>query len=223
MEELIKKIRTDLRLSMNGVVSTSMREKGLNYRMNFGVNITALRVMAKKYTPDKELAAKLWRQDVRELKILATMLNPVSDFTLEDAQQWVKEIPNQEIREQVCMNLFQELVYADELVSKWIQSADDEIRTTGYWLFVRLLMNQKTKLNDQKKEEIVDKAILDVENSSFFLNKAALEALKRVGRKNQSLADKVLEKFSDYKNADDLEKREIYDSLMFEFELFRDK
>jgi 3-methyladenine DNA glycosylase AlkD len=121
------------------------------------------------------------------------------------------------------MNLFQELVYADELVSKWIQSADDEIRTTGYWLFVRLLMNQKTKLNDQKKEEIVDKAILDVENSSFFLNKAALEALKRVGRKNQSLADKVLEKFSDYKNADDLEKREIYDSLMFEFELFRDK
>ncbi|MFA6702044.1 MAG: DNA alkylation repair protein [Dysgonamonadaceae bacterium] len=223
MDELIKKIRTDLRLSMNGVVSTSMREKGLNYRMNFGVNIPALRVMAKKYTPDKELAYKLWREDVRELKILATMLNPVSEFTLDDAQQWVKEIPNQEIREQVCMNLFQKLDCADELVSKWIQSADDEVRTTGYWLFVRLLMIQKSKLNDQKKEEIVDKAILDVENSSFFLNKAALEALKRVGRKNQSLADKVLDKLSDYKNADDLEKREIYDSLTFEFELFREK
>ncbi|MDD2243947.1 MAG: DNA alkylation repair protein [Dysgonamonadaceae bacterium] len=223
MNELIKKIRNDLRLSMNGVVSTSMREKGLNYRMNFGVNIPTLKTMAKKYSPDKELAEKLWHEDVRELKILATLLYPVSEFTEENAQQWVNEIPNQEIREQVCMNLFQKLDFADGLVEKWTGSDNDEVRTTGYWLFVRLMMIQKSRLENEKVEGIVDRAVTDVQNASFFLKKAALETLKRVGRNNMLLADKILERVKEYSDSDDLEKKEVYDSLSFEFELFRNK
>ena len=37
IKEQLKDIKTQLRLSMNGVVSQSMREKGLNYKLNFGV------------------------------------------------------------------------------------------------------------------------------------------------------------------------------------------
>ena len=36
LEDKIKDIRTQLRLAMNGVVSHSMRQKGVNYRLNFG-------------------------------------------------------------------------------------------------------------------------------------------------------------------------------------------
>jgi hypothetical protein len=57
---------------------------------------------------------------VRELKIIATLLYPSHEFSREDAARWVLEIPTQEIREQVCMNLFSTINFADELVNDWV-------------------------------------------------------------------------------------------------------
>ena len=37
IEETIKDIKTQCRLAMNGMVSTAMRERGMDYRLNFGV------------------------------------------------------------------------------------------------------------------------------------------------------------------------------------------
>ena len=39
LTEQLKEIKTQLRLSMNGAVSQSMREKGLVYKLNFGVEL----------------------------------------------------------------------------------------------------------------------------------------------------------------------------------------
>ena len=36
LHQRLKDIKTQLRLSMNGAVSQSMREKGLVYKLNFG-------------------------------------------------------------------------------------------------------------------------------------------------------------------------------------------
>lgn len=44
IKEQLKDIKTQLRLSMNGVVSHSMREKGLNYKLNFGVELPRIKV-----------------------------------------------------------------------------------------------------------------------------------------------------------------------------------
>ena len=52
------------------------------------------------------------------------MLYPVDAFDME-SRQWVNEIPNQEIREQVCMNLFQRLEFADKLVEEWTGSDNE--------------------------------------------------------------------------------------------------
>ena len=123
MHETIQQIRADLRRSMNGVASKSMREKGLNYKLNFGVDIPRLREFAKRYPVDAQLAELLWKQETRELKILATMLYPVEEFGVDKAEKWVIEIINQEIREQVCMNLFQKLSFAGKLVQNWSKSA----------------------------------------------------------------------------------------------------
>ena len=72
MDELIRNIRTDLRLAMNGVVSSSMRDKGVDYKMNFGVDVPRIKGIAEKYEPNAALAKELWQIDVRELKISNT-------------------------------------------------------------------------------------------------------------------------------------------------------
>lgn len=49
VKEQLKDIKTQLRLSMNGVVSQSMREKGLDYKLNFGVELPRIKSIAAAY------------------------------------------------------------------------------------------------------------------------------------------------------------------------------
>ena len=73
LQDEIREIRKELRLAMNGVISTSMREKGIVYKLNFGVPYPEIKGIARKHKPNGELAAALWKEDIREFKILATV------------------------------------------------------------------------------------------------------------------------------------------------------
>ena len=64
--EQVKQIKRSFRLYMNGVTSTSMRQNGLDYKINWGVSQMDLRHMAEQYGKDKALAAALWQENIRE-------------------------------------------------------------------------------------------------------------------------------------------------------------
>lgn len=89
-----------------------MREKGLVYKLNFGVELPRIKGIAAGYEKDHSLAQALWKEDIRECKILAGLLQPVESFLPEIADIWVEDIRNIEIAELTCMNLFQHLPYA---------------------------------------------------------------------------------------------------------------
>lgn len=216
-EDIIQDIRKRCRLTMNGVASTSMRQKGMSYKINFGLLIPQIKGLAESYEKNAELAKSLWKEDTRELKILATLLYPISEFTEEDANKWVAEITNQEIREQVCFNLFQELPYAYKLAMEWGCSANQDIRTTGYWLLARLLLIKKT---EGVALDSFSSIMNDAVSEDTFLHNAALLALKHIGRQSKAIADEILKDLSIYKEDEDLVKQEAYNSLAFEFEYF---
>lgn len=216
-EDIIKDIRTRCRMGMNGITSTSMRQKGLSYKVNFGLAIQQIKNLAERYQPDKQLAETLWKEDTRELKILATLLYPVAEFTEETANRWVTTIPNQEIREQVCMNLFQNLPFAEKVAVEWGYNADEDIRTTGYWLVARLFLIKKIKhIAPDAFSYIWD----DVVANNISLRNAALQALKHIGRQSEDTAGRILEKLSVHKESSDLVKQEAYNGLVFEFEYY---
>ena len=80
IKEYIRKIKTELRLSMNGVASAYMRENGLTYKLNFGVEIPRLKALSETLPHNHELAQALWKENIRECKLLAAMLQPVDSF-----------------------------------------------------------------------------------------------------------------------------------------------
>ena len=62
IKEQLKDIKTQLRLSMNGAVSQSMREKGLVYKLNFGVEIPRITMTWRRHCGKKTFAnAKSWQ------------------------------------------------------------------------------------------------------------------------------------------------------------------
>ena len=219
MDDLIRNIRTDLRLAMNGVVSSSMRNKGVDYKMNFGVDVPRLKEIAQKYKSNAALAQELWKLDVRELKILSTMLYPVSELSEANADEWMNQIPNHEIREHLCRNLLQRLTYADELVQKWTADANESVRLTGYWLYVRLMMIQAETSKRINIQLVIEKALADVHADDTLLRTAATNVLMQVIRRRQEGADYIMEQISKFSTSANPLEKELYDNLQFEFNL----
>lgn len=217
MKDILRQIRTDLRLSMNGVVSTSMRNKGVNYRMIFGVEIPVINRIAQKYQSDAVLAERLWEEDVREMKIMATLLYPVDHFSKNKALEWISEIKDQELREQICKNILQRLPYADELVVTTINSKEDNIVTTGLWLFSRLCITGSDLVNKIDSGILINSAIENLGSESMLLRQSALNALKFYGRTSRDRSELILAKTASFENSDNGVENEMFDQLKFEF------
>ena len=66
VQDRILEIKRKLRLNMNGVASTDMREAGIEYKLNFGVGIPQLKDIASETGKSSELAVALWKEDIRE-------------------------------------------------------------------------------------------------------------------------------------------------------------
>jgi hypothetical protein len=55
----VKDIKQSFRLMMDGAVAQSMRDKGLNYHLNWGATLPRLREMATEIGPDYALSIAL--------------------------------------------------------------------------------------------------------------------------------------------------------------------
>lgn len=204
---------------MNGAVSSSMRDKGINYRMNFGVGIPIINKISQKYSKDKDLADTLWNEDVRELKILATLLYPIDKFTKEVAIIWINEVKDQELREQLCKNLLQNFSFANELVEECSTNSNNFIRTTAYWLFARLCIVKSEAVYKINSDKLLQRAISDLKDDSMLLKQSALNTLKYYGRNSESRSAEVMQKVSHLENSDNIVDKEILSILKFEFGL----
>ena len=91
--EIIKSIKNEFRLGMNGVISTSMRNKGMDYKIIFGLSLPQLRNIAEKYSFNKEVAEILWKEDIRESKLLATMIYPYEEMKLQNCGLMISALP----------------------------------------------------------------------------------------------------------------------------------
>jgi Predicted DNA alkylation repair enzyme len=219
MEQKLKEIRVQLRRLMNGVVVQSMREQGIVYKFNFGVPLPDIKALASTLEKDEAFAKRLWHEDVRELKILATLLYPHEKFSKETADLWIREITHQEIAEQLCINILRYLPFANELASSWICQKEELIQITGFLLQSRLFKAGHT-ITDEQSEVLLKNAKLILDEGVSRRQRAAISALKSSGRNNKSQANITLEYLKDYKNHDSKEKQEFYNDLVFEFDFF---
>lgn len=120
LTDRIKQIKRSFRLRMNGVTSKSMRDKGIAYKINWGISLIDLRAMAAEYGKDVALATALWQEDIRECKVLATLIMPAEDMSLPVAMEWSKGIKSQEIAELIAFNLFQHSLDAAAIANELI-------------------------------------------------------------------------------------------------------
>lgn len=178
VHDQVKEIKKQFRLFMNGVVSQSMREKGLEYKLNFGIELPRLKEIAVKFEKNHDVAQALWKENIRECKIMAGLLQPVDTFYPEIADIWIEDMHYPEIAELTCMNLFQYLPYASEKVFQWMADEREYFQFCGYMLMARMLMKGR-ELNERAENEFLDQAITALQGECGMVCRASATALRR--------------------------------------------
>ena len=191
IKEQLKDIKTQFRLAMNGAVSQSMREKGLVYKLNFGVELPRVKVIAAGYKKDHALAQALWKEDIRECKIMAGLLQPVETFLPEIADIWAEDIRNIELAELTSMNLFQHLPYAPAKSFHWIADEREYFQVCGFLTIARLLM-KKGDMDDRAANELLDQAISAFLSGTYHVRNASWTALRRYMEHSTSENERLL-------------------------------
>lgn len=182
IQQQVKEIKQSFRLAMDGATAQSMRQKGLDYHLNWGVTLPRLQEMASEiasgHPPLYQLALALWKENVRECKILATMLMPPDEMLPEVADIWMEQVPTVEVAEQAAFNLFQHLPYAAEKAFLWLSSPDDLPQICGYHVLSRLFLRRQ-EFNERAINEFVDQSLCALQSANPLLQKAAMQALIR--------------------------------------------
>ena len=187
IQEQVKEIKQSFRQLMDGATAQSMRDKGVAYKLNWGASIPMLREKAEELKTSTinlqpstlyQLSIALWKENVRECKILATMLMPADQVLPEVIDIWMEQMPSQEMAEQASFNLFQYLPFAPAKAYEWMASDKELYQLCGFLVLTRLFMNGQEP-NDRGINEYIDQLEVALQGPSLAVRKAAMQSIQR--------------------------------------------
>jgi hypothetical protein len=178
IQEQVKDIKKSFRLLMDGKTAQSMRDKGVVYKLNWGASIPMLYEKAQEIGKNYDLAIELWKENVRECKILATMLMPADQMLPEVVDIWMEQTTSLEIAEQAAFNLYQHLPFAADKAYQWIAGENALAQLCGFHVLTRLFMQGKEP-NERGINEFIDQALVALQGADLHVRKAAMQSIIR--------------------------------------------
>jgi len=200
---------------MNGAVVNSMQESGIIYKVNYGVNIPEIQQIAQPYKGDHDLAIRLFEQDIRECKIIASMIDIPAKVTGDQIDNWSNDFTNIEIVEQVCSNLFWKSDFALPRSIEWCLEDDNLLQKAG-------LLIAGNRASDKTIKDLIFEPYIGiveklVETDDELVSNAAIFALREIGKRSEPLKMKVLETAERMTESDFGIAAWIGNQLIFEF------
>jgi len=202
----------------NGDVSDGMKRMGINYRINFGVSIPELIQLAQNYDSDNELAFYMLNKEIRETKILSSLLFDIDNLSEDELWEISQKIEYFELVEQFSKNLFSMSSILPKILDKLIEGNSWQKAIALYstsWKIKRekeaasdILIWAETQINNiiNCNSEIEAKGYVFLMQSIAVINneykKFTIEAAKKLlqtkNKKAKQIADDFLLLWSDF-------------------------
>ena len=118
---------------------------------SYGLGLTKLRKFAKQIGRDPKLAARLWREPVYELKILALLIDDPKTMTIEQAETQVEELNGGDLAHvfSSCDATLAKTPFVVELANAWINHRDPVRQDCGYGLLYEISKMKKKSAPDE--------------------------------------------------------------------------
>ena len=185
-----------------------MARFGINPEKNFGVSIPNLRKIAKENGRDHQLAHNLWATGIHDARILAGMIDEPAEVTREQADKWAGDFDSWDVCDEVCMNIFEKLLFAYEKAVEWSSSEEEFIKRAGFVLMARLAVSDK-KAEDSKFISFFPYIKKQSKDDRNFVKKAVNWAIRQIGKRNVNLNKLAIQVGEEIYNFDDKSSRWI--------------
>jgi 3-methyladenine DNA glycosylase AlkD len=127
----------------NGIIADTLRKAGDPHHVIFGLTLPQLVEVAQATGQNKDLAQMLWdNQTTRESRLIAPMLMPVAEFTIDDANTYISQVQCVEEADILCHRLLRSTNFAFELIEKY---SCDGMADMQRYLAIRLIFNLVAK------------------------------------------------------------------------------
>ncbi len=108
-----------LRKEMNGAALDTMCYFGTDYARNYGVQIYAIRNLAREIGIDHSLAKSFYAENIREVRLVALWIADAAQVSVDDLPFWAEGIINSEVAEQASHALLSRIAPIDNLLTAW--------------------------------------------------------------------------------------------------------
>ncbi|QZE14420.1 DNA alkylation repair protein [Halosquirtibacter laminarini] len=176
----------------NGIVSDSMKARGIHYKVNLGASTVSLLELSKRYPKNHLLALKLWNKGWRETMILASMLEEPNETTSDQLDYWVKSFENIEIAEQMSMHLLAYVPDVYEKAKEWALGKKQIVKYTGILLMGRMALVDKVTSNEMFESFF---EVLPPLSKDATLRSVLQRSFIQVGKRNKELNELSLMHF----------------------------
>jgi len=156
-----------------------------------GVKVPLIRQLAKSIGKNHELALELWKTEIHEARLLATMIDKPELVSENQFDSWVGDFNSWDICDQCC-NLFVKTPFVFKKIEEYSIRNEEFVKRASFVLMCEVALHLK---NVEDKEfylffEFIKREAGDDRN---FVRKAVNWALRQIGKRNEALRLKAIE------------------------------
>lgn len=176
-----------LQSSINNEHQTS--SSALNFH---GVGVAEVKDLAKTINKDNALANFLWKSNLYEAKILATMVEQPEKVTENQLDTQVQEIKVCDLADLYSEHVAFPTPYVNAKIEEWTKSDSEIVKRVGY-ILLWLKAKKGDDYTDAEFEKHLETIKKEIRGEQNFIREAMNFALISIGRKNRYLNERALE------------------------------
>jgi 3-methyladenine DNA glycosylase AlkD len=182
----VRKILAELKAFGSEKNRTGMARFGINTERAFGVPMTAMRPIARKYRRQHDLAAELWKSGYHEARILAALIDDPKLVTARQMDAWAADFNSWDVCDQACMKLFAATPFVARQVAKWARDKREFVRRAAFATIAGYTVRAKKAPDAEFLAflPLIEKYATDERN---FVRKAVNWALRQIGKHSPAL------------------------------------
>lgn len=180
-----------LRTLANPAAAGAAARFGIQGKEILGIPIPVLRTIARRAGKDHGTAAGLWRSGVHEAKILAAYVDEPEWVTPRQMESWVRDFASWDICDQVCGNLFDRTLWAEQKAKDWAGRDEEFVKRAGFVLMASLAVHDK-KASDRVFRQFLPLIEREAGDGRNFVRKGVNWALRQIGKRNPALKKEAI-------------------------------
>jgi 3-methyladenine DNA glycosylase AlkD len=188
----LKRALAELKRSGTAATRDGMARYGITAKKSFGVTVAQLKLIARQFPRNHELALALWESEWYEARMLATMVDDPKQVTPQQMEAWCRDFDSWAICDTACFKLFDQTPHAWAKVWEWASRKEEFVLRASFALLASLALHDKKTSDEPFLEslQLIEKSASDDRN---FVKKGVSWALRGIGSRSPDLHRACLE------------------------------